>query len=318
MSQTIQKNIQKNWTFNYMDLIGNTPIAEIQNLNPNPNVRIFAKLEGFNPGGSVKDRICKSMIEAAESDGILGPGTDRILFEPTSGNTGIGIAMIAATRGYEFIAVMPESVSKERRKIMAAFGAKFILTDGVKGTNWAIEVAYKMVKEDSRYLMLDQFNNPANPQAHYETTAPEILRDVPEITHFVAGMGTGGTLMGVQRYLKEHKPDVSIVGLEPIAGSKIQGLRKMEGFIPEIYHEELLDDKITLDDPAAFEMARELAKAEGLFVGISSGAAVWGAIELAKRIDEGTIVVILPDGGEKYLTTPLFDLPMESMLDEIL
>ena len=166
--------------------------------------------------------------------------------------------------------------------------------------------------------MLDQFNNPANPQVHYETTAPEILRDVPQITHFVAGMGTGGTLMGVHRYMQEHKPGVVIVGLEPVAGSKIQGLRNMEEYVPSIYHEELLDDKIILDDPAAFEVARDLAKIEGLFVGISSGAAMWGAMRLAERIKEGTIVVIFPDGGEKYMTTPLFDLPLESMLDEIL
>ncbi|TES89051.1 MAG: cysteine synthase family protein [Anaerolineales bacterium] len=318
MSETSIKKLQEALTQNYIDLIGNTPVAEIQHMNPNPNVRIFAKLEGFNPGGSVKDRICKSMIEAAEREGLLGPNTDRILFEPTSGNTGIGLAMIAAARGYEFIAVMPETASVERRKMMAAFGAKFILTDGVKGTNWAIEVAHRLHKEHDRYLMLDQFNNPANPQVHYETTAPEILHDVPQITHFVAGMGTGGTLMGVHRYMQEHKPDVAIVGLEPVAGSKIQGLRNMEVYVPSIYHEELLDDKIILNDPSAFEVARDLAKIEGLFVGISSGAAMWGAMGLAERIKEGTIVVIFPDGGEKYMTTPLFDLPLESMLDEIL
>jgi len=318
MSETSIKKIQKALPQNYIDLIGNTPVAEIQHMSPNPNVRIFAKLEGFNPGGSVKDRICKSMIEAAEREGLLGPDTGRILFEPTSGNTGIGLAMIAAARGYEFIAVMPETVSIERRKMMAAFGAKFILTDGIKGTNWAIEVAHRLSKENDHYLMLDQFNNPANPQVHYETTAPEILRDVPQITHFVAGMGTGGTLMGVHRYMQEHNPGVAIVGLEPVAGSKIQGLRNMEEYVPSIYHEELLDDKIILDDPAAFEVARDLAKIEGLFVGISSGAAMWGAMGLAERIKEGTIVVIFPDGGEKYMTTPLFDLPLESMLDEIL
>jgi cysteine synthase len=276
----------------FVDLIGDTPVVEIQHLNPNPNVRIFAKLEGYNPG--------------------------RVLLEPTSGNTGIGLAMMAAARGYEFVAVMPESASIERRKMMAAFGAKFILTDGVKGTNWAIEVAHRLLEEDNRYLMLDQFNNPANPEAHYETTGPEILRDVPEITHFVAGMGTGGTLMGVQRYMTEHKPGVKIVGLEPVAGSKIQGLRNMAAYVPGIYQEARLDDKIILDDGEAFRVGRELARAEGLFVGISSGAAMWGAMQVAKRIDEGAIVVIFPDGGEKYMTTPLFDLPVGSMLDEIL
>jgi cysteine synthase len=302
----------------FIDLIGNTPVVEIRRLNPNPSVRIFAKLEGLNPGGSVKDRICKSMIEAAERDGLLGPGTGRIILEPTSGNTGIGLAMIAADKGYEFIAVIPESASIERRKLMAAFGASFILTDGVKGTNWAIEVAHRLADEDDRYLMLDQFNNPANPQVHYETTGPEVLRDVPEITHFIAGMGTGGTLMGVHRYFQEHKPEVAIIGLEPAAGSKIQGLRNMADYVPSIYHEELLDDRIMLDDAEAVRLARELARKEGLFVGISSGAAMWGAMKVAAQIREGTLVVIFPDGGEKYLTTPLFDLPVDSILDRIL
>lgn len=302
----------------FVDLIGNTPVVEIHHIKSNPKVRIFAKLEGFNPGGSVKDRICKSMIEAAERDGLLGPDTDKIILEPTSGNTGIGLAMIAAARGYQFVAVIPESASVERRKMMAAFGARSILTDGVKGTNWAIEVAHRLLKEDDRYVMLDQFNNPANPQVHYETTGPEVLRDVPEITHFVAGMGTGGTLMGVHRYMREHKPDVAIIGLEPVAGSKIQGLRNMAVYVPSIYHEELLDDKLILDDEEAFRVARELARVEGLFVGISSGAAMWGAMQVASRIKEGTLVVIFPDGGEKYMSTPLFDLPIDSMLDEIL
>lgn len=301
-----------------VELIGNTPIVEIRHLNPNPNVRIFAKLEGMNPGGSVKDRICKSMIEAAERDGLLGPGSDRVLFEPTSGNTGIGLAMIAAARGYPFVAVIPESASVERRKIMAAYGAEFIITDGVKGTNWAIEVAHRLLAENDRYLMLDQFNNPANPQAHYEGTAPEVLRDVPDVTHFVAGMGTGGTLMGVQRYVSEHGHDVQIVGLEPVAGSKIQGLRNMEAYVPAIYDEARLDHRIMLDDDAAFRVARQLAGAEGLFVGISSGAALWGAQQLAEKLDRGTIVVVFPDGGEKYLTTPLFDLPTGSIYDTIL
>ena len=302
----------------FLALIGNTPVVEIRHLNPNPQVRIYAKLEGHNPGGSVKDRICKAMIEAAEAQGLLRPGGKRILLEATSGNTGIGLAMIAAVRGYPFVAVLPESTSLERRKIMAAFGAKFILTDGTKGTNWAIEVASRLAREDDRYLMLDQFNNHANPEAHYLTTAPEILKDVPEVTHFVAGMGTGGTLMGVARYMREHKPEVAIVGLEPVAGSAIQGLRNMAAYVPSIYQESFLDEKIRLDDEEAFRVARELARAEGLFVGISSGAALWGAMQLAQRIRTGTIVVLFPDGGEKYLSTPLFDLPVASIADRIL
>ncbi len=311
-------SINKLRASSFVELIGNTPVVEIRHMRPNPRVRIFAKLESRNPGGSVKDRICKAMVEAAERDGLLGPGTDRIILEPTSGNTGIGLAMMAAVRGYQFVAVIPESTSVERRKMMAAFGARFILTDGAKGTNWAIEVAHRLLKEDDRYLMLDQFNNPANPQVHYETTGPEVLRDVPEITHFVAGMGTGGTLMGVHRFMREHKPDVAIIGLEPVAGSKIQGLRNMEAYVPSIYHEELLDDKLMLDDEEAFRVARELARLEGLFVGISSGAAMWGAMKVAERLKEGTLVVIFPDGGEKYMSTPLFDLPVGSMLDQIL
>ncbi|MGA2820414.1 MAG: cysteine synthase family protein [Anaerolineales bacterium] len=294
----------------FLGLIGNTPVVEIRRLNPNPQVRIYAKLEGHNPGGSVKDRICKAMIEAAERQGLLRPGGERILLEATSGNTGIGLAMIAAVRGYPFVAVLPESTSLERRKIMAAFGAKFILTDGTKGTNWAIEVASRLAREDDRYLMLDQFNNHANPEAHYLTTAPEILKDVPEVTHFVAGMGTGGTLMGVARYMRDHKSEVAIVGLEPVASSAIQGLRNMAAYVPSIYQESFLDEKIMLDDEEAFRVARELARAEGLFVGISSGAALWGAMKLAERIRTGTIVVLFPDGGEKYLSTRLFDLPV--------
>jgi cysteinyl-tRNA synthetase len=293
-------------------------VVEIRHLNPNPQVRIYAKLEGHNPGGSVKDRICKAMIEAAEAQGLLRPGGKRILLEATSGNTGIGLAMIAAVRGYPFVAVLPESTSLERRKIMAAFGAKFILTNGTKGTNWAIEVASRLAREDDRYLMLDQFNNHANPEAHYLTTAPEILKDVPEVTHFVAGMGTGGTLMGVARYMREHKPEVAIVGLEPVAGSAIQGLRNMAAYVPSIYQESLLDEKIRLEDEEAFRVARDLARAEGLFVGISSGAALWGAMQLAQRIRTGTIVALFPDGGEKYLSTPLFDLPVASIADRIL
>ena len=301
-----------------VDLIGDTPVVELSHLSPTPRVRIFAKLEGFNPGGSVKDRIGRSMIEAAESDGLLFPGTDRIIIEPTSGNTGIGLAMIAAARSYEFIAVIPESTSIERRKMMAAFGARFILTEGAKGTNWAIEMAHRLRDENDRYLMLDQFANPANPQAHYETTGPEILRDVPDLTHFVAGMGTSGTLMGVRKYMQEHKPEVAIIGLEPNPITRIQGLRNMAAYVPPIYQEELLDEKILLDDEAAFQLARQLAREEALFAGISSGAAMWGAMEVARRIEEGTIVVVFPDGGEKYMSTPLFDLPVDSILDEIL
>jgi cysteine synthase B len=299
-----------------LELIGNTPMVEIRTMNPNPKVRILAKLEGNNPGGSVKDRICKFMIARAEREGVIRPG--RVLLEPTSGNTGIGLAMIASAKGYEFVAVMPESASIERRKIMAAFGAQFILTDGVKGTNWSIEVAHRLLQDDPRYLMLDQFNNPANVQAHYETTGPEILAEAPDVDIFVAGMGTGGTLMGVGRRLREHNPNVKIIGLEPVVGSKIQGLRNMAAYTPSIYDEDQLDDKYMLNDDDAFRVARDLALREGLFVGISSGAAMWGAMEVARKMDHGTIVTVFPDRGDRYLSTPLFDLPINSLLPEIL
>lgn len=299
-----------------LELIGNTPVVEIQTMSPNPQVRIFAKLEGNNPGGSVKDRIAKYMIEAAERDGIIKPG--KILFEPTSGNTGIGIAMIAAAKGYQFIAVMPESVSMERRKSMAAFGAQFILTNGPKGTNWAIEVAHKLLEQEPRYVMLDQFNNPANVQAHYETTGPEIIAQVPDIDVFVAGMGTGGTLMGAGRRLREYNSKIKVIGLEPQAGSKIQGLRNMAAYVPSIYHEDELDEKIMLNDDDAFRVARDLALREGIFVGISSGAAMWGAMQVASKMESGTIVTVFPDRGDRYMTTPLFDLPTKSLLPEIL
>ncbi len=299
-----------------LELIGNTPIVEIKTMSPNPRVRIFAKLEGNNPGGSVKDRIAKYMVEDAERRGIITP--ERILIEPTSGNTGIGLAMLAAAKGYRFIAVMPESASIERRKNMAAYGAQFILTNGPKGTNWAIEVAQRLLKDNPHYLQLDQFNNPANVQAHYETTGPEIVQAVPEVDVFVAGMGTGGTLMGVGRYLRERNPQVKIIGLEPPAGSKIQGLRNMAAYVPSIYDESKLDDKIMLKDEDAFRVARDLALREGLFVGISSGAAMWGAMEVAKRMDRGTLVTVFPDRGDRYMTTPLFDLPINSLLPEIL
>ncbi len=311
-----QVKVQAGRAEDLLELIGNTPVVEIKTMSPNPKVRIFAKLEGNNPGGSVKDRIAKYMIERAELDGVITP--DKVLFEPTSGNTGIGIAMIAAAKGYQFIAVMPESVSIERRKTMAAFGAQFILTNGPKGTNWAIEVAHKLLKEEPRYVMLDQFNNPANVQAHYETTGPEIIAQVPEIDVFVAGMGTGGTLMGAGRRLREYSSQIKVIGLEPQAGSKIQGLRNMAAYVPSIYHEDQLDEKIILNDDDAFRVARDLAVREGIFAGISSGAAMWGAMQVASKMDRGTIVTVFPDRGDRYMTTPLFDLPINSLLPEIL
>jgi cysteine synthase len=301
-----------NHTAGVLDLIGNTPVVEIKRLNPNPNVRIFAKLEGCNPAGSVKDRIARAMIEAAERDGILTP--ERVLIEPTSGNTGIGLALVAALKGYRFVAVMPECASKERCQTMAAFGADLILSDGSLGTNYAIEVAQRMLQEDERYLMLDQFSNPANVEAHYHGTGVEIARQVPEVDVFVAGMGTGGTLMGVGRRLREERPGVRIVGLEPRPGTAIQGLRNMDDYVPPIFNWDELDERLTLDDEAAFQTTRDLARAEGIFAGMSSGAAVWGAMQVARRMERGTIVTLLPDGGSRYFSTTLYPTAEQAVI----
>ncbi len=269
-------------------------------------MKIFAKLEGSNPGGSIKDRIALYMIKNAQKKGLLKSGIKII--EATSGNTGIGLAMISTILGYKFVAVMPESASIERRKLLRAYGAEIILTDGKKGTDFAIQYAKRLVKlNKNKYLMLDQFGNQANVSAHYETTGREIVDDMPGITHFVAGMGTGGTLMGVGKRLKEYNLAIKVIGVEPIIGSKIQGLRNMKNYTPPIFQENFLDQKLQMtDDQPAFSLARDLYKKEGLSVGISSGAALWGAIEIAKKIKEGIIVTVFPDRGDKYLSTSLF------------
>lgn len=287
-----------------LDAIGDTPVVEIKNICQNPRIRIFAKLEGDNPGGSIKDRIAKSMVEDAEKKGLL--DQNMILIEATSGNTGISLAMIAAVKGYRFVAVMPDNVSIERRKLLRAFGAEIVLTDGSKGTNGSIEIAREMVEKYDYYLMLDQFTNTANVGSHYETTGPEIISDVPEITAFVAGIGTGGTLMGVRRKLKEYNAEIKVIGVEPVPDSKIQGLRNMEAYKPPIYDESLLDFKLIVPDREAFNLARELFLKEGISAGISSGAALWGALEYSMTISEGNIVTIFPDRGDKYLSTELF------------
>lgn len=292
---------------NALESVGNTPLVRIERLSTNPRVAVYAKLEGKNPGGSVKDRIALSMIEAAERSGQL--RREQIVLEPTSGNTGIGLALVCAVKGYRLLLALPESVSVERRKILAAFGAEFILTPGHKGTDGAIEVAYEMAAEHpDRYFMPDQYNNPANPLAHYRGTAPEIWEQTGgRVTHFVATMGTSGTLMGAGRRLKEFNPAVAVCGVEPVLGHKIQGLKNMkEAYVPGIYERDRLDEKLVVADEEAYQTARDLARREGLFVGMSSGAAVAAALRKAREVDEGMIVVILPDGGERYLSTPLF------------
>ncbi|MBW1646975.1 MAG: cysteine--tRNA ligase [Deltaproteobacteria bacterium] len=290
-----------------LDHIGNTPLVPIQRLNPNPRVRLLAKIEYLNPGGSIKDRAALAMIEAGEASGQLGPG--RTVIEATSGNTGIGLALVCAVKGYPLVLAMSEAVSLERRKILEARGAEILLTPGHLGTDGAIEEVYRLVREHpERYYMADQYNSPANWQAHYRTTAPEIWEQTAgQVTHVVATIGTSGTVMGISRRLKAYNPEIRIIGVEPYLGHKIQGLKNMkEAYQPEIFEKHRLDEKINIDDEDAFEMARRLAREEGLMVGMSSGAAMAVAVQLARRLETGTIVAILPDSGERYLSTPLF------------
>ena len=290
-----------------LDKIGNTPLVEIKKLNPNPNVTLFAKIESCNPGGSVKDRIAKAMIEAAENRGELTPG--KTVLEATSGNTGIGLAMVCAVKGYPLLLTMSEAVSMERRQILQAYGADISLTPAHMGTDGAIEEAYRLARENPEtYFITDQFNNEANWKAHYNGTGREIWEQTGgAITKLVATMGTTGTLMGTSRRLKEFNPDIEIVGVEPYLGHKIQGLKNMkESYQPEIYDKRRLDKKVNIDDDVAYEMARRLAKEEGIFAGMSSGAAMAIACQEAAAMTEGTIVTIVCDGGERYLSTPLF------------
>lgn len=290
-----------------LSAIGNTPLVKLTNLNKNPKIKIFGKLEASNPGGSVKDRPAYYMVKKAEESGELTP--EKIILEPTSGNTGISLAMIGAAKGYQVKLLMPECVSIERQHILKAFGAEVILTAAKEGTDGAIQRAHQIVDEaPDSYYMPNQFVNENNPLAHYETTGPEIFSQTNgEIDVFVAGMGTTGTLMGVARYLKEQKPEVRIVGVEPTQGHTIQGLKNMtESIVPRIYHAEELNEKITIEDGEAYEITRLLVQKEGLFVGMSSGAAVAGALHVARNMDSGTIVVILPDRGDRYLSTTLF------------
>lgn len=292
---------------NILEAIGNTPLVRINHLCPNPKVTIAAKLEGDNPGGSVKDRPALYMIEAAENSGQL--TKDKIIIEPTSGNTGIGLAMVAAVKGYKLVVTMSESMSMERRKTLAAFGAEIILTDGSKGTDGAIEKAHELYNSDPElYFMPNQFANENNLMAHYDVTAMEIWQQTEgRITHFVAGMGTTGTLMGISRRLKELNPAIQIIGVEPNMKHKVQGLKNMEeARVPEIYDINRLDEKIRIADEDAFEMSRLLARQEGIFSGISAGAAMYVAVAKAEQLDSGLIVVIIPDRGDRYLTTDLF------------
>jgi cysteine synthase B len=290
-----------------LDCIGNTPIVRLDRINPNPKVRIFAKLEGNNPGGSIKDRIAWFMVKTAEEEGKLRNGST--ILEATSGNTGIGLAMVGTARGYKVKLVMPECVSIERRKVLEAFGAELVLSPGKEGTDGAIRLAHKILDEDRRsYFMPNQFDNPANVKAHYETTGKEVYDQTKgEVSVFVAGMGTTGTLMGSGRRLKEYNSSITILGVEPNLGHTIQGLKNMtESIVPKIFDPKALDEKWSIRDDDAFDTTRRLALEEGLFVGMSSGAAVWAAMKKASEIKTGVVVVILPDRGDRYLSTALF------------
>lgn len=299
---------------NALDMVGGTPLLKLSNLLDDNMAEVYVKLEKFNPGGSIKDRAAIGMIEKAEKEGIIKPG-DTIV-EPTSGNTGIAIAMIGKLKGYKVVIVMPETMSLERRKLMKAYSAELILTDGTKGMKGAIEKAVELAEGKEGYFIPQQFINLANPLKHYDTTAEEILNDLGDIDAFVAGVGTGGTISGVGENLKKHNKDVIIIAVEPakspvISGGqpyphKIQGIGA--GFIPEIYKEEIVDRVLTIDDEEAFEFARRMGKEEGILVGISSGANIAAAIKIAKELGEGKkVVTVAPDGGEKYLSMGLYD-----------
>lgn len=291
---------------NILELIGNTPLVKINKMNPNKNVEIYAKLESFNPGGSVKDRIAKSMIEEAEKSGKL--TKDKIILEPTSGNTGIGLAIVAAVKKYKVLFTMSAGVSEERRNILKAFGTEILLTPAEKGTDGAIEKAYQMARENEKYFMPDQFNSPANVKAHYNETGKEIWEQTKgKITHFISSIGTTGTITGAGKRLKEYNPEIKIIAVEPNLGHKIQGLKNLkEAYKPGIFDKSVVDEKINIKDEDAYETAREIAKKEGILVGMSSGGAMYVALQKAKELEKGVIVVILPDTGERYLSTPLF------------
>jgi cysteine synthase B len=297
-----------------LDLIGNTPIVDVSQLSPNPNVRILGKMEGQNPAGSVKDRIALSMINEAEADGTLTPG--RIVIEPSSGNTGIAMAMICQIRGYHLKIVLPGNVSPERRQLLEVFGAEIIDSPGAEGSNGAVRMAQGLADEHPDWVFLYQYANEANPKAHYRTTGPEIWADVPEITHFVAGLGTSGTLMGVGTFLKEKNPDIKVLAVEPPTGEQVEGLRSLEdGYIPPVFDKwggyDLLDGKSIVRPRESLEFTRALASI-GVFSGISAGAALAGACKVAAKIESGTIVFIVCDYGWKYLSTGAWTLDLDA------
>ena len=305
------------------DAIGNTPLVELRSFSPRAGVRVWAKLEGANPSGSVKDRIALAMLDRAEAAGDLQRGTERIIIEPTSGNTGIALAMLARRRGYRFLAVLPENVSIERRQMLELYGADLEFSPAEFGSNGAIRRAQELVRTyPDRFFMPYQYGNEGNPGAHYATTGPEILRDLPEITHFVAGLGTGGTLTGVGRRLKEDKPGVQVIAAEPNPGDAVQGLRSLdEGFIPPVLDASVLDRKILVTSDDSLVMTRRLASQEGIFAGISSGAVLHAALRVARGLDRAEIVCLFADGGWKYLSLGVWanslDTARETVRDKV-
>lgn len=299
-----------------LDTIGNTPLVELKSFSPRPGVQIFAKLESANPSGSVKDRIAKMMIEEAEASGQITP--DAILLEPTSGNTGIALAMIARVKGYRFTAVMPDNVTRERRQMLELYGANIIFSDGSQGSNGAVKLAQELAQSDERYVMLYQYGNDANPRAHYEGTAPEIIRDLPDLDVFVAGLGTGGTITGNARRLKEYNPAIKIVAAEPLQGEGVQGLRSLEdGFVPPVLDVSLIDAKILVTAVDAIRRTRQLKDQEGIFAGPSCGAALHAALRVADSLERGKVVVILADSGWKYLSEDLWTRDLNELEEDL-
>lgn len=295
--------------------IGETPLVELKKITPNPEVRILAKMESENPTGSIKDRTALSLINDAEERGLVKPG-DTIM-EPTSGNTGISMAMICRVRGYKLIAVMPESVTEERRQLLRLYGAEIVESPGHLGSNGSVEMALRLAKENGLYMPY-QYGNPANPRAHYEGTAEEIVRDCPELDVFVAGLGTGGTLMGSAERLKEHRPEISVVACEPLQGDPVSGLRSLEdGFVPPILDLTRLDRKLLVANSDALVMTRRLALEEGLFVGISSGAVIHTCARIATGMERGTVVGVVADGGWKYLSAGIWSGELDEVEDTL-
>ncbi len=299
-----------------LETIGNTPLIELKSFSPRPGVEIYAKLEGMNPSGSIKDRIALRMVEEAEASGRLKPGS--ILLEPTSGNTGIALAMIARIKGYQFVAVMPDNVTSERRQMLELYGAKIICSDGTQGSNGAVRLAKSLLADDERYVMLYQYGNQANPLAHYYGTAVEIIKDLPDLDVFVAGLGTGGTLTGNGRRLKEYNPAIKVVAAEPIQGEGVQGLRSLEdGFVPPVLDQSLLDARILVSAEDSIRRTRQLKDQEGIFAGPSCGASLHVALRVAASMESGKIVTILADGGWKYLSEDLWTRPIEQLEDNL-